>query len=53
MLCFDLNRILTCFPYRHLHWVLVSRQRARYMVSLVLPVTVVTLGIGMCEGVGE
>ena len=27
--------------------------RARYMVSLVLPVTVVALGIGMCEGVGE
>ena len=27
--------------------------RPRYMcVSLVLPVTVVTLGIGMCEGVG-
>ena len=27
--------------------------RARYMVSLVLPVTIVTLGIGKCEGVGE
>ena len=27
--------------------------RARYMVSLVLPVMVVTLSIGMCEGVSE
>ena len=26
---------------------------ARYMVSLVLRVTIVTLDIGMCEGVGE
>ena len=36
-----------------LHEVLVSRQGLGIGVSLVLPVTNVTLGIGKCEGVGE
>ena len=37
----------------HLHWVLVSRQGLGICASLVLPVTVVTLFIGMCKGVDE
>ena len=36
-----------------LHWVLVSRQRLGIWASLALPVTIATLGIGMCEGVRE
>ena len=34
-------------------WVLVIRQRLGIGVSLALPVTIATIGIGMCEGVGE
>ena len=40
-------------PIDKLHWVLVSRQRLSIWVSLVLLVTIATLGIDMCEGVGE
>ena len=40
-------------PIGKLHWVLVSGQRLHKWVSLVLLVTIATLGIGMCEGVGE
>ena len=40
-------------PIGKLHGVLVSRQRLGIWVSLVLPVTIATLGIGTCEGVGE
>ena len=37
----------------HLHWVLLGREGLGIRVSFVLPVTVVTLGIGMCGGVDE
>ena len=40
-------------PIGKLHWELVSRQRLGIWVSLGLPVTIATLGIDMCEGVGE
>ena len=40
-------------PIDNLHWVLVSRRRLDIWVSLVLPVTIATLGVGMCEGFGE
>ena len=40
-------------PIGKLHWVLVSGKRLGIWVSLVLLVTIGTLGIGMCERVGE
>ena len=46
------GRLGICYPLAHALGV-GEPTRARYMMSLVLPVTVVTLGIDMCEGVGE
>ena len=47
------DRLRIGYPLANWHWVLVSQQRLGIWVSLVLPVTIATLGIDMCEGVDE